>query len=119
MRMLKSLYGMPVSSILYYKKSEKDIEGIGFEVNPYDICVTNQMKYGKQQTVTFHVNDLKSIHVDTKVNDELIEWCKETYGRDNLGHAKVVRRKIQEYWGMIMNFIQKRDLNNDMKYYTG
>ena len=39
MRMLKSLYGMPVSSILYYKKSEKDIEGIGFEVNPYDILL--------------------------------------------------------------------------------
>jgi hypothetical protein len=33
-RMLKALYGMLISSILYYKKFRKDIEGIGFEVNP-------------------------------------------------------------------------------------
>jgi hypothetical protein len=38
-RMLRALYGMLVSSILYYKKFGKDIEAIGFEVNPYDICV--------------------------------------------------------------------------------
>jgi hypothetical protein len=37
-RMLKTLYGMLISSILYYKKFRKDIETIGFEVNPYDIC---------------------------------------------------------------------------------
>ena len=33
-RMLKALWGIIVSSILYYKKSRKYIEGIGFEVNP-------------------------------------------------------------------------------------
>jgi hypothetical protein len=32
-RMLKALYGMLISSILYYKKFRKDIESIGFEVN--------------------------------------------------------------------------------------
>jgi hypothetical protein len=31
-RMLKALYGMLISSILYYKKFRKDIESIGFEV---------------------------------------------------------------------------------------
>jgi hypothetical protein len=41
MRMLKALYGMLISSILYYKKFRKDIESIMFEVNPYDICVAN------------------------------------------------------------------------------
>jgi hypothetical protein len=33
-RMLKALYGMLISSILYYKKFRKDIESVGFEVNP-------------------------------------------------------------------------------------
>jgi hypothetical protein len=41
-RMLKALYGMLISSILYYKKFRKNIELIGFEVNPYDICVSNR-----------------------------------------------------------------------------
>jgi hypothetical protein len=51
-RMLKTLYGMLISSIMYYKKFRKDIESIGFEVNPYDICVANRKVNGKQQTVT-------------------------------------------------------------------
>jgi len=33
-RMLKALYGMMIASVLYYKKIRKDIESIGFEVNP-------------------------------------------------------------------------------------
>jgi hypothetical protein len=75
--------------IMYYKKFRKDIESIGFEVNPYDICVTDRKFYGKQQTVTWHVDDLKSSHVDSKVNDEFAEWCEETYGSEDLGHVKV------------------------------
>jgi hypothetical protein len=43
-RMLKALYGMLISSILYWKKFRKDIESIGFEVNPYTICVANRKK---------------------------------------------------------------------------
>jgi hypothetical protein len=40
-KMLKAIYGMLQSSLLYYKKFRKDIESIGFEVNPYDPCVAN------------------------------------------------------------------------------
>ena len=42
------------------------------------------MKSGKQQTVTWHVDDLKSIHIYRKVNDEFADWCEETYGSDDL-----------------------------------
>ena len=41
-RMLKALYGMMIASVLYYKKFRKDIESIGYEVNPYDNCVANK-----------------------------------------------------------------------------
>ena len=51
-RVLKLLYGIFVSLIMYYNKFRKDIEVIAFEVNLYDICVANPMKYGKQQTMT-------------------------------------------------------------------
>jgi hypothetical protein len=63
-RMLRALYGMLIASILYYKKFRKDIEGSGFHVIPYDPCVANRQVRGKQHTVTWHVNDLKSSHVD-------------------------------------------------------
>ena len=68
-----------VYSILYYRKIREDIEVIVFEVNLYDICVSNQIKSGKQQTVPWHVYYLKSSHVDPKVNDNLAEWCEETF----------------------------------------
>jgi hypothetical protein len=117
-RMLKALYGMLISSILYYKKFRKDIESIGFEVNPYDICVANRKANGKQQTVTWHVDYLKSSHVGSKVNDNFAEWCEATYGSDDLGHVKVVRGKIHDYLAMILNFTEDGALKIDMRYTT-
>ena len=38
-------------------------------MNPYEICVANQLKYGKQQKFTCHVDDFKSSHVYPKVNE--------------------------------------------------
>jgi hypothetical protein len=105
-RMLKALYGMLISSILYYTKFRKDVESIGFEVNPYDICVANRKVNGKQHTVTWYVDDLKSSHVDSKVNDNFTEWCETTYGSDDLGHVKVVRGKIHDYLAMILDFTE-------------
>ena len=47
----KAIYGLLVSSMLYYRKFTKDIVEFGFEINPYDPCVANKMVNGKQQTV--------------------------------------------------------------------
>ena len=116
--MLKALYGILVSLILYYKNFREDIEGIVFQVNPYDICVANQIKSENQQTVTNHVDYLIYRHVVPKINDKFVEWCEETYVSDNLGHAKVIRGKIHNYLVMIMNFNQEGFLKIDMKYYT-
>jgi hypothetical protein len=116
-RMLNALYGMLISSILYYKKFRKDIESIRFEVNPYDICVANRKVNGKQQTVTWHVDDLKSSHVDSRVNDNFAQWCKKTYGSDDLGHVKVVRGKTHDYLGMILDFTDDGTMKVDMIYY--
>jgi hypothetical protein len=116
-RMLKALYAMLISSILYYKKFRKDIESIGFEVNPYDICVANRKVNGKQQIVTWHVDDLKSSHVDSRVNDNFAQWCETTYGSDDLGHVKVVRGKTHDYLGMILHFTDNGAMKVDMVYY--
>jgi hypothetical protein len=50
--MKKALYGMLQSSLLYYKKFRKDLEGIGFVVNPYNPCVANRTINRSQHTVT-------------------------------------------------------------------
>ena len=50
-KMLKALYGMMITSILYYNRFIKDIKSIEFELNPYDTCVANRIVDGKQHTV--------------------------------------------------------------------
>ena len=49
-----------------------------------DICVANRKIEGKQHTVTWRVIDLKSSHVDPKVNDKFQVWCEKVYGSDAL-----------------------------------
>jgi hypothetical protein len=51
-KVLKALYGMLQSSLLFYKKLKKDLEEIGFIINPYDPCVVNLWINGKQHILT-------------------------------------------------------------------
>ena len=84
---------MMITSILYYRKFIKDIKSIGFEVNPYDICVANRMVNGKQHTVTWHVDDVPSSHVDPKVNDKFHTWSERQFGSEETGHVTSVGGK--------------------------
>ena len=48
--------------------------------SPYDPCVANRIVNKAQQTIVFHVDDLKSSHIDKKVNDEFEKWLQRKYG---------------------------------------
>ena len=50
---------------------------MGFERNPYDLCVANKNTRGKQCTVCWYVDDNKIIHVDTKVVDKAIKTIED------------------------------------------
>ena len=41
-QVLRALYGMLVAALLWYKKLKSDLEELGYEFNPYDVCVTNK-----------------------------------------------------------------------------
>jgi hypothetical protein len=116
-KMLRVLYRMLFSSVLYYKKFRKDIELIGSGVNLYDICVANPKVKGKQHTVTWHVDNLKSSHVVARVNDDFHTWCEKLYGNDELGHVKVVCGKIHNYLAMILDVSIPGTMKLDMRYY--
>jgi hypothetical protein len=117
-RMLKALYGMLVASLLYYKKFVKDIKSIGFILNPYDPCVANRMIEEKQQTLTWHVDDIKSSHVNVKVNDTFLVWLEKTYGEDGIGSVKTTRGKRHDYLAMVLDFNQEGKLVLDMCDYV-
>jgi hypothetical protein len=115
--MLKALYGMLVASLLYYKKFRKDIATIGFQINPYDVCVANRQVHNNQHTIVWHVEDVKSSHVDPTVNDEFYNWTESQYGSDEIGHVTVTRGTKHDYLGMILDYSQVGALKVDMKYY--
>jgi hypothetical protein len=117
-KMLKAIYGMLQSSLLYYKKFCKDIESIGFEVNPYNPCVANHVANGKQHTVSWHINDLKSIHIDSKVNDQFLQWLKKTYASGDIGHVKAIRGNCHNYLAMILDFLIPEVLQVDITPYV-
>jgi hypothetical protein len=70
--MKKALYGMLQSLLLYYKKFRKDLKRIGLIVNSYNLCVANRIVNGKQHMVTYHINNLKSRHMNPEVNNDFL-----------------------------------------------
>jgi hypothetical protein len=48
----KAIYGPLVSAMLFYNRLVKDLQDIGFELNPYDPCVANKMVNGEQLTLS-------------------------------------------------------------------
>ena len=59
---------MLAAALLLYKKFCGDLKNIGFEFNPYNPCVANRIKVGKQHTVKLHVDDVISTNVKSKVD---------------------------------------------------
>ena len=68
-----------VAIVLYYHKFTKSLTIIGFEINPYDTCVTNKVIDGSQITILFQVDDFKLSHCERKANDLKIKWICQKY----------------------------------------
>ena len=67
------------AALLFYRKLRADLEDMGFEVNPYDPCVANEIVNGSQCTVVWHVDDLKVSHKDeTVVRTSSKSWALGT-----------------------------------------
>jgi hypothetical protein len=101
-KMHKALYGMLRSALLFYRKLVKDLEQDKWIINPYDPCVANRIINGKQQTVLWHVDDLRVSHVDPEVNTEFGRWLTSKYG-----DCKEHRGKHHEYLGMDFDYSEK------------
>ena len=70
---------MLVSAMLFYHKLTKALLSYGFELNPYNPYVVNKIVNSEQLTICWHVDDLKSTHSDPKVNNEFLQWIKDTF----------------------------------------
>ena len=55
----KALYGCVQSALLWYELYSSTLTDMGFELNPYDLCVANAELEGKQCTICWYVDDNK------------------------------------------------------------
>jgi hypothetical protein len=113
---LKAIYGMLVSALVFYKKFASDLIKYGFNLNPYDPCIANKMVNDAQITVLWHVDDLKMSHKEKKTVDDFIEWVVMPYRK--IGQVKVTRVKVHEYLGMKLNYEVEGQVSCDMTSYV-
>ena len=81
-----------------------DLEQQGYILNPYDPCVINKIIKNNIHTVVWHVDDLKALHVDPKVNDKFIDWIKSTYASNGVGQVKTSCGLVHNYLGMVLDY---------------
>ena len=79
--------------------------------------MANRIKRGCQHTVTWHVDDLKSSHVNPKVNDKFLSWLENKYANDKIGKIKATRGKTHDYLAITMDFNITGVLKIDMAHY--
>lgn len=112
-RMLKALYGMLRSALLFYLKLVKDLKAYGFTLNPYDACVANKVINGHQMTVAWHVDDLKVSHLQPIEIIKFAKYLGEIYGPK----VKVHRGKIHDFLGMDLDYREKGKVKISMIRY--
>ena len=109
---LRALFRILIAGLLWYKQFKLDPEKHESEFNLYDECVANKIVNKKQHTVRFHVDDLMSSHVDSKVNDKFLIWLNKMYGTHD--KVKSTLGTSHDYLGMTSNFSEKGKVKVDM-----
>lgn len=94
----QALCRMLVSSMLFCPKLVKDSIKCGFTINPSDPCISNKMANFKQLTLSWHMDDPKAIHADSKVMNQFLQWIVDMDG--SIGKVKTTRGKMHDCLGM-------------------
>ena len=106
----KALYGCVQSALLWYELYSSTLIDMGFEINPYDMCVANSMIDGKQCTIVWYVDDNKISHVDPKVVSDIIQKIEAKFGK-----MSQTRGKEHEFIGMNLKFTEDKKVKVSMK----
>jgi hypothetical protein len=107
---------IPEAALLWYKTFRKDLEDNGFVFNPYGPCVANKKVQGLQQTIVFHVEDLKSSHKSKLVNDKFEKWLNRMYGKH--GKVTATRGQVHNYLEMELDYQRQGELKINMTKYV-
>jgi len=80
-QILKALYGMIESALLWYEKYVTVLKEEGFVVNAVDKCVANKVINGRQCTIAWNGDDNLLAHADAEVVDSAINSIEKEFPR--------------------------------------
>ena len=80
MKVLRAIYGCLESVMLWYNLYVTTSKGMGFELNPYNLCVANKIINRKQCTIVWYVDDNTISHADPYVVDSIIQELTKKIG---------------------------------------
>jgi hypothetical protein len=78
--------------------------------------VANKKVQGSQQTIVFHVDDLKSSHKSKSVNDKFEKWLNSMYSKH--GRVTATRGRVHDYLGMELDYGKRGELKINMTKYV-
>jgi len=104
-QILRALYGMIESALLWYNLYTEVLHKEGFEINAYDRCVANKFITGKQCTIAWYVDNNILSHVETSVVDSVIDTIEGYFPG-----LVVERGKDLNFLGMEISFLTKGKL---------
>jgi Reverse transcriptase (RNA-dependent DNA polymerase) len=100
----KTLYGTIQAAKAWYDKLSADLIGLGFKINPADICCFNRIEAdGNQTTIIVHVDDMFITGATELALDALIGQLDQLYSSDD-AKITVQRGKKIEYVGMVFSY---------------
>lgn len=99
LQILKALYGMIESALLWYSLYTEVLLENGFKLNPVDKCVANKEINGKQCTIGWYVDDNFLSHDDSKVVDDVVAMVESYFPG-----LQVERGKMLNFLGMEIRF---------------
>ena len=110
----RALYGCVESAALWYENLRETLRGLGYERNPYDICVFNRkIEDGTQCTVAVHVDDLLITSVSQEMIDQLTGGLKRRYGEISKSDGTILN-----YLGMVFDLSHPAEARVTMKGYV-
>ena len=97
----KAIYGTLEASLLFWDKLLKSLEEMGYQRNKYDWCVMNNIIDNKQCTKFWHVDYLKTSHVEPAVVSSVLDDIDAEYGK--IAKMTITWGKVHKYLRMTID----------------
>ena len=98
-------------------KLSKISEEMGYQRNKYKWCVINKIIDNKQCTILYHVDDLKTSHVDPAVVSIVLADIYVEYG--TITKITIMRGKVNKYLRMTIDYSSPDKVISLMINYIG